>query len=196
MTAEPCTALHREVAQCRVCAEHLPLPPKPIAQFSSTARILIIGQAPGRITHYSGIPFDDKAGTRLAEWLGIEARSLHDPARVAIVSMGLCYPGKAKGGDKPPRPECAPLWHDRIFAHLPADRLTLLVGAYAQRCYLPDTKRLSMTERIKRFAHYLPNQMPLPHPAWRSALWMKDNPWFAADVLPELRRRIAVTIGR
>ena len=187
--------LHEEVAACRVCAAHLPLEPKPIAQFSDTSRILVIGQAPGRITHKTGMPFEDKSGERLAEWLGIDADTLHDPARVAIVSMGLCYPGKAKGGDKPPRPECAPLWHARILARLPKDRLTLLVGAYAQKYYLPDTRALTMTERIRRYREYLPRFLPLPHPAWRSTLWMRQNPWFADEVLPDLQSRVSTLLS-
>ncbi|WP_225871510.1 uracil-DNA glycosylase family protein [Qipengyuania atrilutea] len=187
-------SLHQEVAACRFCEAYLPLEPKPIAQFSGTSRILVVGQAPGRITHETGIPFEDKSGERLAEWLGISSETLHDPARVAIVSMGLCYPGKAKGGDNPPRPECAPLWHARILAELPADRLTLLVGTYAQRYYLPDTRKLTMTERIRRYRDYLPRFLPLPHPSWRSTLWMRQNPWFAEEVLPDLRDRVSTLL--
>ena len=188
------TALHREVRACRVCKAHLPLGPKPIAQFSATARILIVGQAPGRITHHSGIPFDDKAGERLASWLGVDGATLHDPARIAIVSMGLCYPGKAMGGDKPPRPECAPLWHPRIFAHLPQDRLTLLVGNYAQRAYLPQLRSQSMAERIARWRELPSGILALPHPAWRSTLFMRDHPWFEAELLPHLRREVAARL--
>ena len=182
--------LHREVGACRVCAAHLPLEPRPIAQFSATAQLLVIGQAPGRVTHESGVPFDDKAGDRLADWLGIDEAMLHDPSRVAIVSMGLCYPGKAKGGDLPPRPECAPLWHPRILPTLPLDRLTLLVGTYAQRAYLPDTKGWTMQERVRRWREFLPRFIPLPHPSWRSNLFMRDNPWFENDLLPELRKLV------
>ncbi|WP_337190840.1 uracil-DNA glycosylase family protein [Qipengyuania oceanensis] len=184
-------SLHRRIAACTVCAEHLPLGPRPIVQFSATSRIVVIGQAPGRITHHSGIPFDDKAGERLADWLGVDFDTLHDPARIAIVSMGFCYPGKASGGDKPPRPECAPRWHQAIWDELPEDRLTLLVGAYAQTAYLPQTRRWTMRERIERHAEFLPRFLPLPHPAWRSTLFMRDNPWFEAKVLPELRRLVS-----
>ena len=192
MTAE---ALKREIRACTLCAGHLPLGPKPIVQFSATSRVVVIGQAPGRITHETGLAFDDKSGHRLAEWLGVSFDTLHDPARFAIVSMGFCYPGKASGGDKPPRPECAPTWHERVWRELPDDRLTLLVGAYAQRTYLPETKALTMTARIERYREFLPRFMPLPHPAWRSALWMAKHPWFAEDVLPELRRLVAERIG-
>ena len=188
-------ALKREIRACTLCAQHLPLGPKPIVQFSSTSRVVVVGQAPGRITHETGLAFDDKSGYRLAEWLGVSFETLHDPARFAIVSMGFCYPGKASGGDKPPRPECAPTWHDRVMEELPEDRLTLLVGTYAQRAYLPDTKGWTMRERMLRFREFLPHFLPLPHPAWRSTLFMRDNPWFEAEVLPEMRQRIARLIG-
>ncbi len=192
MSAE---ALHREIRACTLCAEHLPLGPRPIVQFSPTSRIVVIGQAPGRITHESGFAFDDKSGVRLAQWLGLTFEELHDSARVAIVSMGLCYPGKAAGGDKPPRPECAPLWHPRVWRELPEDRLTLLVGTYAQKAYLPDTKSWTMARRIAEFRDFLPRFLPLPHPAWRSTLFMREHPWFEAEVLPALRREVAKRFG-
>ena len=194
MSSEGLEALRREVAACRICAEYLPLGPKPIAQFSRTSRVLIIGQAPGRITHASGIPFDDKAGERLAEWLGIDCAALHDPARIAIVSMGLCYPGKASGGDKPPRHECAPTWHERIFAQLPRDRMTLLVGTYAQAAKLPETRSWPMAERVRRWREFAPSVWPLPHPSWRSTIFMRHNPWFERELLPELREAVAQLI--
>ena len=186
--------LKREIRACTLCAPHLPLGPKPIVQFSATSRVVVIGQAPGRITHHSGIPFDDKAGERLAGWLGVDFDTLHDPARIAIVSMGFCYPGKAKGGDKPPRPECAPTWHDRVWAELPQDRLTLLVGTYAQRAYLPETRSMTMDKRIRRWRDFMPQFLPLPHPAWRSTLFMRDNPWLEAEVLPALREAVRARI--
>ncbi|MEP2234507.1 MAG: uracil-DNA glycosylase family protein [Alteripontixanthobacter sp.] len=164
---------------------------RPVAQFSSTARLLIIGQAPGSKVHATGIPWDDASGDRLREWTGLSKAQMYDPAQVALVPMGFCYPGKASGGDKPPRPECAPRWHDRVLATLPEDRLTLLVGTYAQAHYLPAMRKLPMTERVSRWRDCLPAALPLPHPAWRSAIWMKRNPWFAEDVLPELRRRVS-----
>ena len=188
--------LLERIRRCTLCAEHLPLGPKPIVQLSPTAPVLVIGQAPGRITHYSGIPFDDKAGERLADWMGLTFEELHDPARIAIASMGFCYPGKAKGGDKPPRPECAPQWHGEVLDYLPQNRLTLLVGAHAQAAYLPETRKLTMTQRMERWRDFLPRFLPLPHPAWRSAIWMRKNPWFADEVLPEIRLRVAALIGR
>lgn len=181
--------LHQEITACRICAEHLPHGPRPVLQFSPTARIVIIGQAPGSKVHASGVPWDDDSGNRLREWTGISNDDFYDPAKIALVPMGFCYPGKASGGDKPPRPECAPHWHDRVLATLPEDRLTLLVGNYAQANYLPETKKLSLTERVRRYAEFAPF-LPLPHPAWRSRIWMGKNPWFEEDVLPILRTRI------
>ena len=195
MSESAARTLHREIAACRECALHLPHGVRPVTTFSPTARLVIIGQAPGSKVHASGIPWDDASGARLCEWTGLDHETLHDPAQVAIVPMGFCYPGKASGGDKPPRRECAPLWHDRIFELLPKDRLTLLVGAHAQARYLPDTRKMTMTERVQRFDDYLPQYFPLPHPAWRSAIWMRKNPWFAKDVLPPLARQVAAHIG-
>ncbi|QZD93755.1 uracil-DNA glycosylase family protein [Qipengyuania xiapuensis] len=164
---------------------------RPVASFSPTARLLIIGQAPGSKVHETGIPWDDRSGDRLREWTGLSKEQMYDPSRVALVPMGFCYPGKASGGDMPPRPECAPQWHERVLDFLPEDRLTLLVGTYAQAHYLPQTRKLSMTERVRAFHDFLPRFLPLPHPAWRSAIWMKQNPWFEAKVLPVLREAVS-----
>ncbi|TMM49118.1 uracil-DNA glycosylase family protein [Qipengyuania marisflavi] len=167
---------------------------RPVVSFSPTARLLIIGQAPGSKVHESGIPWDDASGDRLRDWTGLSRDVMYDPAQVALVPMGFCYPGKASGGDKPPRPECAPQWHGRVLEKLPRDRLTLLVGSYAQAHYLPATRRLSLTDRVRQFREFLPATLPLPHPAWRSAIWMRQNPWFAAEVLPELRTLVRQAI--
>ena len=185
------TPLHKEIAGCRVCAAHLPHGPRPVVQFSQTARLAVIGQAPGTKVHASGIPWNDASGDRLCEWTGLSREELHDPAHVAIVPMGFCYPGKASGGDMPPRKECAPLWHDRIWSELPDIRLTLLVGTYAQAAYLPDTKGQTMAARVADFRRFLPRYFPLPHPSWRSTMFMRANPWFEAEVLPELRKAVA-----
>lgn len=184
-------SLHEEIAACTLCAAHLPHGVRPVVSFSSSARLVIIGQAPGSKVHGSGIPWDDASGDRLREWTGLTKEEMYDPARVALVPMGFCYPGKASGGDKPPRPECFPAWHARVVAELPGDRLTLLVGSYAQAAYLPQARKLSMTERVRRFREYLPEALPLSHPAWRSTLWMRQNPWFAEEVLPVLRDVVA-----
>ena len=182
--------LAEEIAGCQTCTAHLPHGIRPVVSFSPTARLLIIGQAPGSRVHETGIPWDDRSGDRLRDWTGLSKEQMYDPSRVALVPMGFCYPGKASGGDKPPRPECAPQWHERVLDTLPDDRLTLLVGTYAQTHYLPQARKLSMTERVRHFREYLPRFLPLPHPAWRSAIWMKQNPWFEADVLPVLREAV------
>ncbi len=183
-------ALASAIAGCRLCAEHLPHGVRPVVSFSPTARLLIIGQAPGSKVHESGIPWDDASGDRLREWTGLDRETMYDPDRVALVPMGFCYPGKASGGDKPPRRECAPRWHGSILGLLPQDRLTLLVGTYAQARYLPAARRLSMTERVRDFAEFLPHFFPLPHPAWRSTVWMRKHPWFEIEVLPRLRKAV------
>lgn len=189
-------ALHAEVAACTVCAKYLPLGPRPIVQFSATARILIIGQAPGARVHASGVPWDDQSGDRLREWTGLSKEQFYDPALVALVPMGFCYPGKGPSGDLPPRPECAPLWHDRIMALLPADRLTLLVGMYAQAYYLPrHAKRATLTENVQRFHSFGGALFPLPHPSWRSITWAKRNPWFDRDVRPALVRAVRARVA-
>lgn len=191
-------SLHREIAACTLCEEHLPLGPRPVVQFSRESRILIIGQAPGTKVHASGVPWDDDSGDRLRDWLGMDKDAFYDSEKVALMPMGFCYPGKAKGGDAPPRKECQPAWHDRILAQLPEDRLTLLVGAYAQAQYLPETRKLSLTERVRRFhdegAEHVPT-IPLPHPAWRVRMWMAKHPWFEAETLPRLRREVAARLG-
>lgn len=184
------THLIDEIRRCTVCASHLAAGPRPIVQFSGTARLLIIGQAPGTRVHESGIPWNDASGDRLREWTGLNKAAFYDPAKVALVPMGFCYPGTGSSGDLPPRPECAPLWHDRVLAQLPANRLTLLVGSYAQARYLPAAKRLSLTERVRAFASFGPKFLPLPHPSWRSTGWMTRNPWFETDLLPALQRAV------
>ena len=177
-----------EVRACRACADVLPLGPRPVLQISATARILIASQAPGTKVHESGIPFSDASGDRLREWMGASADQFYDESKIAILPMGLCYPGRQSGGgDAPPRPECAPLWRGRLLAHMPDLRLTLLVGTHAQTDVLGPGK---MTERVMSFRDYLPTIFPLPHPSWRSRHWAAKNPWFDADVLPLLRHAV------
>lgn len=188
------SALHREISACQICAEHLEHGPRPVVQFSAQSRICIIGQAPGSKVHASGTPWDDDSGDRLRGWLGLEKADFYDADKLALVPMGFCYPGKAKGGDKPPRPECAPAWHERVLSSLPKDRLTLLVGSYAQAAYLPETKRLSLTQRVRRHAEF-GSVIPLPHPAWRVRMWMAKEPWFEESLLPELRTKIAAVLN-
>jgi uracil-DNA glycosylase len=183
-------ALQAAIAACTLCAAD----PRPIVQFSTTARLVIIGQAPGRKVHESGIPWDDASGDRLREWTGLDPSDFYDASKVALVPMGFCYPGTGASGDLPPRPECAPLWHDKVMDILPADRLTLLVGSYAHGRYLPGTKKQSLTERVRGFASFGPTFFPLPHPSWRSTGWMARNPWFESEVLPELRRAVCARL--
>ena len=181
-------SLLAEVRACRACADVLPFGPRPVVQLSPTARILIASQAPGTKVHDSGIPFSDASGNRLREWMGVSDDTFYDARQIAIIPMGLCYPGRLLGGgDAPPRAECAPLWRDRLLAHMPDLRLTLLVGTHAQSYALGRGK---MTERVMRFRDHLPTIFPLPHPSWRSRHWTAVNPWFEADVLPALRSAV------
>ena len=183
--------LRSEISACRVCETHLPLGPRPVVQIGAAARLLIIGQAPGTRVHASGIPWEDASGERLREWLGIDPETFYNPSQVAMMPMGFCYPGAVKGGgDLPPRPECAPLWHERIRVSLPDIRLTLLIGQFAQHRYLAASRRETLTEAVRRAADMLPDFMPLPHPSWRSTIWMRNNPWFEADILPLLRKAV------
>ncbi|MFM9852223.1 MAG: uracil-DNA glycosylase family protein [Sphingomonadaceae bacterium] len=190
MTNTEIEGLRAEIAACTVCSKHLSAGPRPITQFSSTSRIVIIGQAPGTRVHDSGIPWDDASGERLREWTGLSPDLFYDVTKIALVPMGFCYPGTGASGDLPPRPECAPLWHDKVLAALPTDRVILLVGSYAQERYLLHARKLSLTERVRKFEAFSPHYFPLPHPSWRSTGWMKKNPWFESDVLPSLRRLV------
>jgi uracil-DNA glycosylase len=183
------------IRACTHCALHLPHGPRPVVQASPTARILIIGQAPGSKVHASGVPWQDDSGNRLIDWLGIDPARFYDPALIAMMPMGFCYPGSDGHADKPPRPECAPLWHDRLIAALPAVSLILLVGAHAQMRYLPDWKRLTMTERVRRWREAPSPYFALPHPSWRVVRWIKQNDWFEAEVLPVVRQRVAAVLA-
>ena len=193
---ESLATLLEEIRACNVCAGVLPCGPRPVIRAGSGARLLIIGQAPGTRVHASGIPWDDASGDRLREWMAVDRTVFYDTRHIAVMPMGFCYPGRDRnGGDRPPRPECAPLWHERILAHLPAVELTLLVGRYAQARYLSLEGRTSMTEIVAAWRDHLPSFLPLPHPSWRNTAWLRRHPWFAKDVLPELRRRTAALTG-
>jgi uracil-DNA glycosylase len=182
--------LLERIRACRLCADHLPLGPRPVLRASLGARLLIIGQAPGTKVHASGIPWNDRSGERLRQWLAMPPEVFYDERRVAIVPMGFCYPGRdPKGGDLPPRPECAPAWHPSLRPMLGNVRLTLLVGSYAQAFYLENRPR-SMTATVQAFRDYLPEFWPLPHPSWRTTRWEQDNPWFGDDLLPDLRAQM------
>jgi len=183
-----------EVRACRICEAHLPNPPRPVLHASPSASLLIVGQAPGRRVHESGIPWNDPSGDLLREWLRLEREAFYDERRVAIIPAGLCYPGTGESGDLPPRPECAPHWHPRLLAHLPAIRLTLLVGSYAQAYYLGARRKKTLALTVRARNEYLPEFFPLPHPSPRNRQWMKRNAWFERDVLPQLRRRIKASL--
>jgi uracil-DNA glycosylase len=186
-----------EIRGCTVCTAHLPLGPRPGLRGRASARLLIISQAPGIRVHDTGLSFNDRSGDRLRAWLGLDRDAFYDEARVAIMPIGFCYPGRdARGGDLPPRRECAPLWHTRIRASLPAIVLTLLVGKYAIDYYLPRTRRLPMGERLARWHNFLPEYFVLPHPSWHTIRWLRDNPWFENEALPELRARIGRVLDR
>jgi len=178
---------------CTLCADRLPLGPRPVLRVSPSARLLIIGQAPGTKVHASGIPWNDPSGIRLRQWLQMDEAVFYDETKVAILPIGLCYPGVlSKGGDKPPMPVCAPTWHPRIIPALTNIRLTLLVGCYAQDFYLG---KGAMTPRVAAFRSFLPRFLPLPHPSWRTVGWERRNPWFTTDLLPDLRARVAEAVS-
>ncbi|HSU05225.1 MAG TPA: uracil-DNA glycosylase family protein [Acetobacteraceae bacterium] len=184
--------LAKQVRQCRTCSD-LPLGPRPVFRVSATARLLIAGQAPGTKVHETGIPWNDPSGDRLRQWLNMSRETFYDERQVAILPMGLCYPGRLpNGGDAPPRPECAPRWRTRLLSLMPCIRLTLLVGSYAQVDALGPG---AMTERVRRFGDNLPSLFPLPHPSWRTNAWERRNPWFAEQVLPALRRAAAAALA-
>ena len=187
----PLTRLLREVRACRICEADLPFGSRPVLRLASSARLLIVSQAPGSKVHRTGIAWNDASGDRLRDWAALDRPIFYDEARVAILPMGFCYPGAGEnGGDKPPRPECAPLWHERLLKHLPDIQLTLLVGQYAHRHYLGAGRKGSMTETVRAFAEYGPQFFPLPHPSWRSQIWMRKHPWFEEAVIPELRKAV------
>jgi uracil-DNA glycosylase len=180
-------SLKAQINGCRTCVGALPDEPKPLVQVGETARVLVIGQAPGAKAHACGRAWSDDSGDRLRRWLAVESVDFYDSTKFALVGMGFCYPGKTRGGDLPPRPECAPLWHERVLSLLPSDRLTLLVGSHAHAYYLPKSRRRTLAEIVREFDTFGPRVIPLPHPAWRVAFWMKKNPWFEVEVVPALR---------
>lgn len=187
--------LENNIRACRLCEKHLPLGPRPVFRISPTAHLLIVGQAPGRRVHETGIPFNDPSGERLRDWLGIDRETFYDAKRVAIVPMGFCYPGTGKSGDLPPRPECAATWRPQIMRELPKISLTLAIGQYAIQWHLGRRAKATLTETVRSWREYQPALWPLPHPSPRNNIWLKKNPWFDQDVLPELRRQIAAALS-
>jgi uracil-DNA glycosylase len=183
----------QDIRACQACSPHLPLGPRPLLAASSDSRILLIGQAPGRAAHESGVPWSDRSGDRLREWLDISREDFYDVKCIAIVPIGFCYPGKGKQGDLAPRPECAPLWHEKLFQSLRSVKLTVYLGHYAFDRYLGNSYG-SLTAGVQDFKLLLPSRIVLPHPSPRNALWLKRHPWFAAKLLPDLKARVAAVL--
>ena len=188
------TGLLAEIRRCRHCEPDLPLGANPVLRASATARLLIVGQAPGTRVHATGIPWNDPSGDRLRQWLQMDREQFYDEARIAIAPMGFCYPGRGKSGDLPPPPACAPRWHSRLLQAMPDLELLLLVGSYAQNYYLGSSKE-SMAERVRRWRDFGPRYFPLPHPSPRNTLWLRRNPWFEEEVVPELRERVSAVLS-
>lgn len=178
-----------EVRACTICADDLPLGPRPVVQLAASSRILIAGQAPGRRVHESGVPFDDPSGDRLRDWMGVSRDIFYDPKRIAILPMGFCFPGSGRSGDLPPRPECAPAWREALLARLRRVELTLVLGQYAQAWHLDGPKR-SVTAAVEDWHASWPRVVPLPHPSPRNRAWFARNPWFEDELVPRLRRRV------
>ena len=200
-------ALEAEVRACRICRDApigppLPHEPRPVVRMSATARILVAGQAPGVRVHASGLPFTDPSGDRLRDWMGIDAATFYDRSKIAVLAMGFCFPGHdAKGGDLPPRRECARAWRARSMTAMPQIDLVLAVGRAAQVWHLGERARRSLTETVADWreipdATDRPAVFPLPHPSWRNSAWLKRHSWFEAEAIPELRRRVAETLAR
>ena len=189
--SEKLDLLLSRIRRCNVCEDHLPLGPRPVLRARHSARLLIVGQAPGTKVHASGTPWNDPSGDRLRYWLDVDKAQFYDQSNIAIVPMGFCYPGRMpNGGDKPPRSECAPLWHPLLLQNLPNIELTVLAGAYAQKRFLGNRRGKSLTETVQAWRKFGPDLFPLPHPSWRTVGWQNLNPWFETDVLPDLRRRV------
>jgi uracil-DNA glycosylase len=188
-------ALLNEIRACRLCEAELPLGPRPVVRAAESARILVVGQAPGTAVHASGIPFDDPSGERLRDWMGVDADTFYDESRIALVPMGFCYPGRGKSGDLPPKKRCARTWRTPLLGALPQIELTLVIGQYAMAWHLPGAKRLTLTETVRRHADWGDALLPLPHPSPRNNIWLARNAWFEAEVVPRLRVRVRRTLG-
>lgn len=189
MTDIALTSLLKQVHACTICAAHLPLGPRPVVQIGAGARIIIIGQAPGTKVHETGKPWNDASGVRLRQWLNLTDAEFYDENKVAIMSMGFCYPGRGKSGDMPPRKECAPQWHNQLLELLPNIKLTLLIGQYAQKYYLKDQYK-TLTERVMHWRDFPQGVFALPHPSPRNQIWIKKNTWFEEEAVPDLQRRV------
>lgn len=186
----PFDELVRRVRACTLCAEYLPLGPRPVIQIAENARILVVGQAPGRRVHETGLPFNDPSGDRLRQWMGVTRDTFYDEQKLAILPMGFCYPGTGSSGDLPPRPECTPAWRQLLLDRLPNIALTLVIGQYAHAWHLPGSRR-SVTENVRCWREHWPAVLPMPHPSPRNNLWLRRNPWFEGEVVPVLQGRVA-----
>jgi len=187
--------LLREIRSCTVCEAELPFAPRPVLVADARACILVAGQAPGRRVHETGIPWNDASGDRLRAWLGLAREEFYDRSKIAIVPMGFCFPGTGPSGDRPPRPECRRTWHERVLPMLPNIRLRIIVGSYAQNYHLPQAGKRTLTEVVAQWREFAPEYFPLPHPSPRNQLWLRRNPWFERDVLPQLRTAVRDLIG-
>ncbi|MFD2200776.1 uracil-DNA glycosylase family protein [Shivajiella indica] len=186
----PIENLIQEIKSCRICEAYLPLGPKPVFTAGEKSKILVVGQAPGTKVHATGIPWNDLSGKELRRWLGVDRELFYNTEIFSIVPMGFCYPGRGKGGDLPPRPECAPTWHASLLGHMPQIELTLLIGQYAHAYYLGKNRKRTLTQTVHCFEEYLPKFFPLVHPSPRNKFWHKRNPWFEDRVLPVLRAKV------
>ncbi|AWL12491.1 Uracil-DNA glycosylase [Saliniradius amylolyticus] len=193
VTSDRTDNLLEQARSCQLCKDHLPFEPKPVVTGSASARLLIIGQAPGTRVQKSGIPWNDPSGDRLRQWLGLDREQFYDSQHIAIMPMGFCYPGKGKSGDLPPRPECAPQWHNKIIATMPNIQTTLLIGQYAQKYYLDG--KLTLTERVRHWQDYAPEYWVMPHPSPRNNLWLRRHPWFEQKLVPQLKNHVSRVLG-
>lgn len=180
-----------EAQVCTICKGALPLGPLPVFSIHRESKVLVIGQAPGTKVHATGIPWNDASGNELRRWLGVDREQFYNPKIFGIMPMGFCYPGRGKGGDMPPRSECAPIWHERMRAAMPEVQLTLLIGQYAQKYYLGNRRKKTLTETVRNYEIYLPEFMPLVHPSPRNLMWRRRNSWFEEQVVPTLKTIVA-----
>ena len=188
--------LVKEIKACNLCTNHLPLGPRPVIQVGSLARILIVGQAPGRRVHETGIPFNDPSGERLRLWMGINKEEFYDKDKVALVPMGFCFPGTGKSGDLPPRPECADTWREKLLEQLPNIELTIVIGQYAQGWHFGSSNKQNLTETVKSWKEFWPNAIPLPHPSPRNNIWLRKNAWFEDEVIPALQKAVNAILDK